>query len=112
MDNLLIENTKKTPKVSFSTDGHIKISGRSTPEDASKFYDALYVWISEYCKSPGDVTTVDIQLEYFNSGTSKSLLNILKELVNSLIEKNKLIINFSILPSLLSRILTVLMFLI
>ena len=94
MDNLLIENTKKTPKVSFSNEGRIRISGRSTPEDASKFYDALYVWISEYCKDPNEITTVDIELEYFNSGTSKSLLNILKELVNSVTASHKLIINW------------------
>lgn len=94
MDNLFIENTKKTPKVSFSYDGRIRISGRSTPEDASKFYDALYVWISEYCKKPSEITTVDIELEYFNSGTSKSLLNILKELVNSITGRNNLVINW------------------
>jgi hypothetical protein len=94
MDNLNIENTKKTPKVAFTTDGRIRINGRSTPEDASKFYDALYVWISEYCKNPAEITTVDIELEYFNSGTSKSLLNILKELVNSISGRNKLIINW------------------
>ena len=94
MDNLLIENTKKTPRVSFNVDGRIKISGRSIPEDASKFYDALYVWISEYCRTPSEITTIDIELEYFNSGSSKSLLNILKELVNSLTNNYKLIINW------------------
>jgi hypothetical protein len=81
MEDLIIEGTKKTPEIHFSTDGRIKISGRSIPEDASKFFDSLYVWIYEYCAHPADKTIVDIQLEYFNSGSSKSVLHILRELI-------------------------------
>lgn len=94
MDNLQIENTKKTPKVLFSTDGRIKIAGRSIPEDASKFYDALYLWITEYCRDPNETTTVDIELEYLNSGSSKSILNILSELVSASNNLHRLIINW------------------
>jgi hypothetical protein len=81
MDNLVIEATKKTPEISFLTDGHLKLKGRSIPEDPSKFYDALYFWVFEYCSNPQTTTVVDVDLEYFNSGTSKSILHILRELV-------------------------------
>ena len=50
MDNLLISSTKRTPEVSFTLDGRLKISGRSIPEDPSKFYDQLYEWIFYYCQ--------------------------------------------------------------
>lgn len=81
MEDLFIEGTKKTPKVEFKKDGRLKLSGRSIPEDASRFYDSLYIWIYEYCSNPAQNTIVDIELEYFNSGSSKSVLHILREIV-------------------------------
>ncbi|MFW6351865.1 MAG: DUF1987 domain-containing protein [Bacteroidota bacterium] len=81
MEDLFIEGTKKTPKVEFKKDGRLKLSGRSIPEDASRFYDSLYIWIYEYCSNPAQNTVVDIELEYFNSGSSKSVLHILREIV-------------------------------
>ncbi|MCG8698032.1 MAG: DUF1987 domain-containing protein [Bacteroidales bacterium] len=82
MENLLIPSTKRTPEVSFSIDGRLRISGRSIPEDATKFYDMLYEWIFHYCQAPSEITTLDIELEYFNSGSSKSILHILRALVD------------------------------
>ena len=82
MDNLLISSTKKTPEVQFNADGRLKISGRSIPEDPAKFYDELFEWVYYYCQEPSDSTTVDIELEYFNSGSSKALLHILRALVD------------------------------
>jgi len=94
MDNLLIESTKKTPEVSFNVDGRIKISGRSIPEDATKFYDDLYEWIFYYCQNPSESTTIDIELEYFNSGSSKAILHILRALVDVAKKGHKITINW------------------
>ena len=94
MDNLLIESTKKTPEVSFNLDGRIRISGRSIPEDATKFYDDLYEWIYYYCQNPSNNTTVDIELEYFNSGSSKAILHILRALVDIAKKGHKININW------------------
>ena len=81
MEDLSFEGTKKTPQIHFCTDGKLSISGRSIPEDATKFFDSLYVWIHEYCAQPPKNTVVDVQLEYFNSGSSKAVLHMLRELV-------------------------------
>jgi hypothetical protein len=94
MNNLLIESTKKTPEVSMTTDGRLKISGRSIPEDPSKFYDQLFEWTYFYCLEPSEVTTLDIELEYFNSGSSKALLHILRALVDISKNGKKLSINW------------------
>lgn len=83
MENLLIPSTKRTPEVSFTTDGRLVISGRSIPEDPTKFYDQLFEWVFHYCLEPNHTTTVDISLEYFNSGSSKALLEILRALVDT-----------------------------
>jgi hypothetical protein len=94
MENLIIESTKKTPEVSFTTDGKIRISGRSIPEDASKFYETLYEWVYYYCQNPSDTTIIDIDLEYFNSGSSKSILHILRALVDISKKDHKITINW------------------
>jgi hypothetical protein len=80
MDKVSLESTKKTPAVLLDPSGKVRISGRSIPEDASKFYDVLLNWVLEYITAPQDLTTVDIELEYFNSGSAKFVMQILREL--------------------------------
>ena len=94
MNNLLIESTKKTPEVSFHFDGRLKISGRSIPEDATLFYDQLFEWIFFYCQEPAESTTLDIELEYFNSGSSKAILHILRALVDISKKGRRLTVNW------------------
>ena len=80
MELVSLDSTKKTPEVLLDPDGKIRIGGRSIPEDASKFYDFILNWVLEYVESPRDRTTVDIELEYFNSGSAKYVMQILREL--------------------------------
>ncbi len=94
MDSLLIESTKKTPEIAFNADGRFRISGRSIPEDASKFYDDIFEWVYYYAQNPAESTTVDIELEYFNSGSSKALLHILRALAEINRKGLKLTINW------------------
>jgi hypothetical protein len=94
MENLLITSTKRTPEVSFSTDGRLKISGRSIPEDPSQFYDKLFEWVYYYCQEPNNNTTIDVSLEYFNSGSSKAILEILRALVDTAKKGKQISINW------------------
>jgi hypothetical protein len=94
MESLFIESTKKTPEVNFNANGSIRIKGRSIPEDPSKFYDVLLLWVLEYVGHPQSVTVVNVELEYFNSGTSKALLNILRILVELKNKGNEVNINW------------------
>ncbi len=80
MELVSLDSTKKTPEVLLDPDGKIRIGGRSIPEDASKFYDFILTWVLEYVNTPKDLTTVDIELEYFNSGSAKFVMQILREL--------------------------------
>ncbi|MFN8208039.1 MAG: DUF1987 domain-containing protein [Bacteroidales bacterium] len=82
MEDLIISGTKRTPEVNFRRDGHMRLAGRSIPEDPTKFYDALYIWVYEYCQNPPENTHIDIELEYFNSGSSRSVLHIMRELAD------------------------------
>ena len=94
MELVTLESTKKTPNVLLDPSGRIRIGGRSIPEDASKFYDNILNWVLDYCHSPSDSTVVDIELEYFNSGSAKFVMQILRELSELLAEGRDLKVNW------------------
>ena len=79
MDSLSIEGTSKTPTVNFNND-ILEIKGRSIPEDANTFYRPVLNWIDNYVNTSPSKTAVKVYLEYFNSGSSKCLLDIFKKL--------------------------------
>jgi hypothetical protein len=80
MDKLEFQPTQKTPYVLLDPTGKIQFKGRSIPEDVSLFYDDVLDWVVAYTSSPPQMTEVEIELEYLNSGTSKYVLRILKKL--------------------------------
>ena len=80
MNDLVIEKTYSTPAIYFEAKtGILKIEGRSIPENPSVFYDPLTKWITDYFQSVSNPSTqLDIKLDYINSGSSKSILSMLK----------------------------------
>lgn len=81
MENLKIDGTPKTPSVEFSHEtGILEIKGRSIPENSIEFYKPINEWLSAYGTHPKATTTVDIKLEYFNTSSSKCILDFLKAL--------------------------------
>ena len=80
METIRLEGTKKTPMVLLDPSGKLRLGGRSIPEDASKFFDGILNWILDYVNTPQDNTVIDIELEYFNSGSAKFVMQILREL--------------------------------
>jgi hypothetical protein len=77
MNNINIEATNNTPAVRFSTDGRLLIEGRSLPENVQKFYNPLVEWVSMI---KAEVVKMDVNLEYFNSASSKKLLELMQTL--------------------------------
>jgi hypothetical protein len=81
MENLHLEGSAKTPSVNFNGEaGVVELKGRSIPENSIEFYQPLNEWIDEYGKTPKSETTVDIKLEYFNTSSSKCILDLFKKL--------------------------------
>lgn len=88
MENLNLEGSAKTPTVKFdSQKGSLELKGRSIPENSIEFYKPLNDWIDEYANSPQSQTVVDIKLEYFNTSSSKCILDLFK-LLEKLNEKS------------------------
>lgn len=78
MEVIKIKGTDDTPNVILDAENNIiEFSGRSLPEDVATFYAPILRWIEEYAKNPNPKTNVVIKLEYFNTASSKMLLDIL-----------------------------------
>ena len=78
MEALRKEPTDDCPLVVFDREtGNFELSGKSLPEDVISFYQPLLDWLEEYKSSPLDKTIFDFKLIYFNTASSKLLLDIL-----------------------------------
>lgn len=81
MNQLLIEKSHSTPEIEFSPDsGILKIRGESFPENAAKFYTPVFNWLDGYFNESIRTTVIEIEIIYFNSSTSKILLNLFDHL--------------------------------
>ena len=50
------------------------------PENAVEFYKPLVDWIGNYGDAAKENTEVNVQLEYFNTSSSKCILDVFKKL--------------------------------
>ncbi len=81
MQIIQLEGTEDTPKVLLNkTSGIMEISGRSLPEDAAEFYQPILNWLTEYAGQANPSTEFVIKLEYFNTASSKLILDVLSKL--------------------------------
>jgi len=81
MENILRESSAKTPAINFDAkSGVLLLKGRSIPENSIEFYKPLNDWLDLYGEKPLDETTIDMKLEYFNTSSSKCILDLLKRL--------------------------------
>lgn len=95
MESLSIEGTAKTPTIKFDADlGLIEIKGRSIPENSIEFYKPLVDWLDKYSKMAKPLTKVNVQLEYFNTSSSKCILDVFKKLEGIHKSNNEVIINW------------------
>lgn len=81
MKNLDIKATYSTPKMTFNlSNGNMEIYGRSIPDNCYTFFLPLMESVDEYSKNPQKDTYIIMELEYFNTGTSKVFYDFLVKL--------------------------------
>jgi hypothetical protein len=81
MEKLIIDGSAKTPSIDFDFEtGTLALKGRSIPENSIEFYKPLNDWLDAYSDSPKVNTTVEVRLEYFNTSSSKCILDFFKRL--------------------------------
>ena len=81
MNALIIEATDETPSVILDKEnGRFEISGKSLPEDVTTFYDPILQWLEDYASAANPETTFRFQMLYFNTASSKLIMDILLKL--------------------------------
>jgi hypothetical protein len=81
MEILNLEGTEDTPKIILDKkNGIFEISGRSLPEDSAEFYRPVLEWIEQYGEQSNSSTDFVFKLEYFNTASSKLILDVLSAL--------------------------------
>ena len=81
MEVIKIKGTDDTPNIILDKDsGIFEISGRSLPEDVTTFYEPILNWLDDYQEEANDKTVFAFKLVYFNTASSKLILDILMKL--------------------------------
>lgn len=81
MEVIKIFGTDDTPSVTLDVANEIfEISGRSLPEDVAVFYEPILDWIDRYSEEATGKTIFNFKLVYFNTASSKMILDILLKL--------------------------------
>lgn len=98
MENLEIEGSHKNffvPSVSFNAKtGICEITGESFLEDTVEFYRHLIDWIDAYVEKIKGPMALIIKLSYFNTSTSRSILDILNLLKDYEEDGGEIVINW------------------
>jgi hypothetical protein len=95
METIKILGTDDTPTVILDAENDIfEISGRSLPEDVTAFYDPILNWLDEYAASPNAKTFFTFKLVYFNTASSKLLLDILMKLEEMHEDKKEVLVKW------------------
>ena len=95
MQNVKLEATLYTPFINFDFEnGSFEIRGKSIPEDSHKFYNPLISLVEEYSNNPLKKTIASIHLTYFNTSSSKQILEIFRNLEKVYKAGNELLIKW------------------
>ncbi|MBN1988631.1 MAG: DUF1987 domain-containing protein [Bacteroidales bacterium] len=87
MDVLSIKGTRETPEILLNKDkGIFEIKGKSLPEDVKEFYNPVLRWFENYLLNPNQQTVLKVKMDYFNTASSKMILEIF-ELLQELFDK-------------------------
>jgi len=91
-----VEQSYKTPLINFDgVTGNFEIKGRSIPDNSLKFYEPLLAWLDNYVQNPAPRTNLNLQLDYLNTNSNKSIMDMLQKLEQmSKNGKGEIIINW------------------
>ncbi|MBI2968295.1 MAG: DUF1987 domain-containing protein [Bacteroidetes bacterium] len=80
MENFTHKGNFNEPDVNLDAGkGILEIKGRSILEHATEFYQPILEWVDNYAQNPETETTINYQLDYYNSSSKKYLLDILEK---------------------------------
>ncbi|MGI6478326.1 MAG: DUF1987 domain-containing protein [Salinivirgaceae bacterium] len=78
MHPIICDSTIDLPKVVLDKEkGEFLFEGLSMCEDAFHFYEPIIAWIKQYGSAPNPKTEVRFKISYFNTASSKMLLDVM-----------------------------------
>jgi hypothetical protein len=81
METIKILGTDDTPSVILDKKANVfEFAGRSMPEDSGLFYEPIIEWFEDYSLNPNPETIISFKLIYFNTASSKLILDVLTKL--------------------------------
>ncbi len=81
METINVEATDETPRVILDSDSNqFEFSGKSLPEDVTTFYNPILDWLEAYGLEPNEKSNFVFKMDYFNTASSKLILDILMKL--------------------------------
>ncbi len=81
MERLYIKAEGSRPEIDFNPDtGELLVGGKSNPEDVIGFYTPILEWLNEFIKNPPPNIMLNFKLVYYNTASSKLILEILKKM--------------------------------
>jgi len=93
MENIHIEATKYTPEIKLDSKGILSLVGKSYPENTFEFYTPMIEWVKSYFNNNvAKITTVNMEIIYFNSSSSKLFFDFFDLLEDN--NSNEIIINW------------------
>ncbi len=96
MENLNISATNSSPEINFDTTTNIlSIIGESYPENTTHFYKSVFEWVDEFIENlKTEEVVFNIQLIYFNSSSSKVLMDLFDILEEACEDGKNIIVNW------------------
>jgi hypothetical protein len=93
--NLNLPATKSTPSVVYNSEKRIvEFAGQSYPEDSLPFYSAIIEKLEAHLSEDHGPLTVNFKLDYFNTSSSKRLLDLLQCLETHHLKHNNIKVNW------------------
>ncbi|MCS6820745.1 MAG: DUF1987 domain-containing protein [Microscillaceae bacterium] len=90
-----MQGTYFVPEVSLNAEiGLCNIKGESYLEDADTFYEQVIVWIDQYFEHVKKPLVFNFNLSYFNTGSSKAIMRIMKKLKHYISEGYEIKVNW------------------
>ncbi len=91
MEKILFQKgTEFTPQIELNSDnGEITIKGRIFTVDCESIFQPIFKWFNNYVNSPASKTQINIQLEYFNTISTKYLIIFLRKIETELSNINE-----------------------
>ncbi len=78
MNDISLTKTTTTPAITARVaDGFVEIAGDSYPENSVDFFQPIFQWFRDFMATQKRHLTVHFRMPYFNTSSSKCLLDIL-----------------------------------